>query len=225
MLSRSPWQTWSVIDDRITRLAAAPLYLVCDAIPDERLSAALRGGVQLVQLRMKGAPTQEILAVARRFRERCAEHSVPLIINDHPELVAPAGADGVHLGQDDMAIETARDLLGRDHIIGLSTHDPDQLESAHDLAVDYIGVGPVHSTPTKPGRPAVGLELISHAARHARLPFFAIGGINLQNISSVLAAGAERVAVVRAISRADDPELAARELNALLRNGVGVGAA
>jgi len=213
-----------VIHDRFERLAAARLYLVCDEMPDERLDAALRGGVQVVQLRIKETLADRIVTVARRFREVCAAHDVPLIINDHPELVAEADADGVHLGQDDVPVAQARQLLGGERIIGLSTHDPAQIEAAHDVPADYIGVGPVYSTPTKPGRPAVGTDLIAHARRHARLPFFAIGGVNAANLETVLSAGAERVAVVRAITQAPDPELAARELRTILDSRVQVAA-
>lgn len=225
MLSRSPCQTWTVSHDRFEKLSAARLYLVCDELPDERLVAAIAGGVQIVQLRMKEAPAERIVTVAQRWRELCQPHGVLLIINDHPELVSPAGADGVHLGQDDVPITLARQLLGPERIIGLSTHDPAQIEAAHDVPVDYIGVGPVYSTPTKPGRPAVGTELVAHARRHARLPFFAIGAVNAANLETVLSAGAERVAVVRAISQAPDPEAAARELRTILDSRVRVGAA
>ncbi len=225
MLSRCTWQTGWVIDDRFERLAAARLYLVCGELTGERLEAALRGGVQLVQLRMKNAESERIVAVARRFASLCARHGAPLILNDHPELVDACGADGVHLGQDDAAAGEARDILGSQRIIGLSTHDPAQIDAAHELPVDYIGVGPVHSTPTKPGRPAVGLALVTYARREARLPFFAIGGIDAGNADSVLAAGAERLAVVRAIAEAGDPERAARRLRSAVESGAQVGAA
>ena len=225
MLSPYPCQTGCVSDDRFDHLAAARLYLVCGEMPEERLDAALRGGVQLVQLRLKAATPARILEMARRYAEVCARHGVPLIVNDHPELVEPAGADGVHLGQDDSPIAEARALLGAERIIGLSTHDPDQIEAAHSLPVDYIGVGPVHSTPTKPGRPAVGTQLVAQARRLSRLPFFAIGGIDAGNVAAVLGAGAGRVAVVRAITEAQDCEAAARALRAAVDSEVQVGAA
>jgi thiamine-phosphate pyrophosphorylase len=177
-------------------------------MPDDFLDAAVRGGVDIVQLRMKDAPDAEILAAA----ERVARHDVLLIINDRPDLVAAGGADGVHVGQDDMPVEEARALVGPERIVGLSTHTPEQVDEA--AGVDYIGVGPVHATPTKPGRPAVGVELVRYASGHARVPFFAIGGINPGNLPSVRAAGAERFAVVRALTEADDPERTARMLRA-----------
>jgi thiamine-phosphate pyrophosphorylase len=225
MLSRCPWQTETVVDDRFERLAQARLYLVCDEMPVARLDAALRGGVQLVQLRMKAAGASRIVAVARRFATICERHRVPLIINDHPELVEAAGADGVHLGQDDLPIAEAREQLGTERIIGLSTHDADQIRAAGPAGADYIGVGPIHATPTKPGRPAVGTDLIAQARAEVVQPFFAIGGIHAGNLAAVLAAGAERVAVVRAIGEAEDPERAAAALRAALDSGVRVGAA
>jgi thiamine-phosphate pyrophosphorylase len=188
----------------------ARLYLVCDNRDEAFLRAVLRGGVDIVQLRMKDAPDQEILAAAAVFAPACDEHGALFILNDRPELVQRAGADGVHLGQGDGPVADARELLGPDRLIGLSTHTPEQVDAA--AGVDYIGVGPVHETPTKPGRPAVGLGLVRYAALHAGVPFFAIGGIDQRTVSAVYAAGAERVAVVRALVEADDPELAAGAL-------------
>jgi thiamine-phosphate pyrophosphorylase len=197
-------------------MAAARLYLVCDEMQNPFLEAALRGGVDVVQLRMKDAGDDAVLAVARRFAQACAAHGALFILNDRPDLVAPAGADGVHVGQDDMPVAQARALVGEDRIVGLSTHSPAQLDAAAELDVDYIGVGPVHATPTKPGRPAVGLELVRYAAAHAAIPFFAIGGIGPDNVADVAGAGAERVAVVRALTSVADPERPARELRAAL---------
>ena len=210
------------MDDRRRRLARARLYLVCDARSDAFLERALRGGVDIVQLRVKdpGIGDDEIVSTARRFARLCAAHDALLILNDRPDLVAAAGADGVHVGQDDTPVADARAAVGADRLIGLSTHSPAQIEAAAALNIDYIGVGPVHATPTKPGRPAVGTELVAYAAGHARTPFFAIGGIDATNVAAVRAAGAERIAVVRALTSADDPEAAARAL----RGEVHVGA-
>ena len=201
-----------MIPDRFDRLGDASLYLVCEALPAARLEAALRGGVGIVQLRCKDADDADVIAGGRRFASVCEHFGVPLILNDRPDLVAAVGADGVHVGQDDVSVEEARELLGADRIVGLSTHSPAEIDSALAVGVDYVGVGPVHATPTKPGRPAVGTDLVTYAAAHAGIPFFAIGGIDRSNLGAVLAAGAERVAVVRAITRASDPERAAREL-------------
>ena len=216
------------MSDRRERLAAAQLYLVCGSRSDEFLNAALVAGVDIVQLRMKHAGDAVLVATARRFARICGEHDALLILNDRPDLVGPAGADGVHVGQDDASPATARELVGPERLIGLSTHTPQQV-AAVPLEVDYIGVGPVHATPTKPGRPAVGLPLVRHAAAHGRVPFFAIGGIDAGNVATVLAAGAKRIAVVRALTEAADPQLAVRELRAALaeaseRSEVRVGA-
>jgi thiamine-phosphate pyrophosphorylase len=201
------------VTDRHSRLADAHVYLVCDAEPDAFLDAALRGGADVVQLRIKHGRDAEIVGNGRRFQRACREHGALFILNDHPDLVAEAGADGVHVGQEDMAVSQARELLGPELLIGLSTHSPEQIDEALAAGVDYIAVGPVHATPTKPGRPAVGLELVRYAAAHAgELPFFAIGGIAPENVDAARAAGATRVAVVRALTEASDPESAARVL-------------
>jgi thiamine-phosphate pyrophosphorylase len=206
------------------RLSRARLYLVCGEASDEFLRAALRGGVDIVQLRMKDRSDAEIVTVARRFARACAAHDALFILNDRPDLVAAAGADGVHVGQDDTPIAQARTIVGPERLVGLSTHSPAQIDAAAGSGdddsggrgVDYIGVGPVHETPTKPGRPAVGLELVRYAAGHATLPSFAIGGIDPGNLAEVRAAGARRVAVVRALTDAADPERAAHELRTRL---------
>lgn len=215
ILARWSCQTGSV-NVRRQRLSWARLYLVCDPRSDEFLHGALRGGVDIIQLRLKDAPEEEILRAARRFATACAEHDALFILNDRPDLVSLAGADGVHVGQDDSPVARARGLVGPDRLLGLSTHSPDQVEAANAAGVDYIGVGPVHATPTKPGRRAVGLELVRFATREARVPFFAIGGIAADNVGAVVEAGAERIAVVRALTDAPDVEGAARELRAAL---------
>ena len=203
-------------------LHAARLYLVCGEQSDAFLERALHGGVDIVQLRLKDAGEDSIVATARRYAAVCHAHGVPLILNDRPDLVAAAGADGAHVGQDDTPVAQARALVGPDRIVGLSTHSPAQIDAAAaEPEVDYIGVGPVHATPTKPGRPAVGLDLVRYATAHAATPFFAIGGINAGNAADVRAAGATRFAVVRAITGARDPEAAARVLRSGSEAGVG----
>ncbi len=206
------------VDDRRKRLEEARLYLVCDARPDAFLHAVLEGGVDVVQLRIKDGSDAEILAAAARFKRICTEHGALFLLNDSPELAAEADADGVHLGQDDTPVPRARETVGLERLVGLSTHTEEQVLSAD--GADYIGVGPVHETPTKPGRPAVGLGLVRFAADNARVPFFAIGGIDPTNVDRVRAAGAERIAVVRALTEASDPERAARQLRP---SGVSVG--
>jgi thiamine-phosphate pyrophosphorylase len=223
MLARCRCQTCRVqaCSSRLRRLRAARLYLICDQRPDGFLQAALRGGVDIVQLRMKDAEETRIVAAGRRLARLCAAHGALFILNDRPDLVAACAADGVHVGQEDAPVAQARELLGSERLIGLSTHSPEQIERANADLPDYIGVGPVYETPTKPGRPAVGLALVRYAARHARVPFFAIGGIDAGNIQAVRRAGARGVAVVRALTQAPDPERAARQLRASESQPVG----
>ena len=206
-------------DERRARLAGARLYLVCGARPggrdaDDLLAAALAGGVDVVQLREKDATEDEVLRAAGTFRAHCDEAGALFVLNDRPDLAVAAGADGVHLGQDDLPVDEARSIVGDDRLIGRSTHSAEQIDAA--TGVDYVAVGPVHATPTKPGRPAVGLDPVRHAAAHARVPFFAIGGIDPGNVDGAIAAGARRVVVVRAIAEAADPEAAARDLRRAL---------
>jgi thiamine-phosphate pyrophosphorylase len=200
------------MDLRRQRLHDARLYLVCDIRDDRLIEAALRGGVDIVQLRDKHADDATLVAAGRRYASLCAAHGALFILNDRPELVVEAGADGVHVGQDDHPVAHARELVGVERIVGLSTHTPQQIAAANDSDVDYIGVGPVHATPTKPGRPAVGTALVREAAAHAAHPFFAIGGVDASTAAAVREAGAGRIAVVRAITGAADPEAAARAL-------------
>jgi thiamine-phosphate pyrophosphorylase len=209
------WQT-EPVSNRHRRLRAAHLYLVCDEESDAFLRAALAGGVDVVQLRMKHGRDADILAAAARYRRLCDEAGALLVLNDRPDLAVAAGADGVHVGQDDEHVAVARATVGSEHLVGLSTHTPAQVDAGGQAGVDYIGVGPVHATPTKPGRPAVGLELVRHAAAHSSVPFFAIGGIDPGNVTAVRDAGATRVAVVRALTEAADPEAVAAELRRAL---------
>jgi thiamine-phosphate pyrophosphorylase len=208
---------------RRERLRTARLYFVCDARPpgdlEALLRAALGGGVDIVQLREKELGRAEIERAAETFRRVCDTYSAPFVVNDDPDLARTCGADGVHLGQDDGSVEEARAILGPDAIIGLSTHSEEQIDASREAAVDYISVGPIWETPTKSGRPAVGLELISYAAAHAPHPFFAIGGIDAANAAQVREAGAARLCVVRAVRDAEEPMAAAEAL----RGGVAPG--
>jgi thiamine-phosphate pyrophosphorylase len=213
------------VPDRRERLRSARLYLVCDEQADEFLEAVLGAGVDMVQLRMKDAPDARIVAVGQRFARAASAHGALFILNDRPDLVEVVGADGAHVGQDDVTVADARATVGSDRLLGLSTHSPEQVDGAASVPVDYIGVGPVHATPTKPGRPAVGLALVRYAAAHATVPFVAIGGITPANAGAVREAGAERIAVVRALTDSPDPAQAARSLRSVFNNsGVRVGA-
>jgi len=185
----------------------------------------LGAGVDLIQLRMKDAPDAQIVSAGTRFASAAAEHGALFILNDRPDLVDATGADGVHVGQDDTSVDQARAIVGPDRLVGLSTHNPEQVDAAADEKLDYFAVGPVHETPTKPGRPAVGLELVRYAAEHATVPFFAIGGIDRTNVTAAAEAGATRIAVVRALTESDQPDVAARKLRAALTAGVRVGSA
>jgi len=216
--------------DRRARLAAARLYLVCPASFAPHLGAALAGGVEVVQLRDKALDDEALLLAAREFRSACDEFGALFVLNDRPDLVLAARADGVHVGQDDASVSHARAAVGSERLVGLSTHSRAQVDAAAGADVDYFAVGPVHATPTKPGRPAVGLDPVRHAADRARVPFFAIGGLQAGNVAEVLRAGAERVVVVRAIVEAADPAAAARALRGALPSpelamGAGVGPA
>jgi thiamine-phosphate pyrophosphorylase len=202
---------------RRERLRTARLYLCCEARPhgadpEPLLSAALRGGVDIVQLREKSLPRREIELAAQTFRRLCDTYSALFIVNDDPDLARACAADGVHVGQDDTAPSEARAALGPEAIIGLSTHSEEQIAASAEEPVDHVSVGPIWETPTKQGRPAVGLELISHAAEQGPHPFFAIGGIDASNASQVIEAGAHRLCIVRAIRDAADPAAAAEEL-------------
>ncbi len=188
------------------------LYLITGARPDlqELVETAVSGGVDIVQIREKELPDAELLRVLQEMRALTRRLEVPLVVNDRPDLAVLVEADYVHVGQDDLPVEAAR-RFGL--LVGQSTHARAELDATE---ADYVGVGPVYETPTKQGRPAAGLEYVRYAAEHARVPWFAIGGIDETNVRDVVAAGAERIAVVRAITEAPDTEHAAAALRAAL---------
>ncbi|MEA2143482.1 MAG: thiamine-phosphate pyrophosphorylase [Solirubrobacteraceae bacterium] len=204
--------------DLRARLHAARLYFVADRTGLERaLDGALAGGADLVQLRDKVAGDDELLAAATWARDRCTAAGALFVLNDRPDLAVAAGADGVHVGQDDMPVARARAIVGDDAIVGLSTHSIAQADAGARSGADYIAVGPVHATPTKEGRPPIGLDPIRHAAGTVTdLPWFAIGGLDERTIGAVAGAGARRAVIVRAIADAPDPEAATRALRAAL---------
>lgn len=206
---------------RRERLRTARLYLCCEARPGgaepgRLVEAALRGGVDIVQLREKSLPRREVERAAQTFRRLCDTYSALFVVNDDPDLARVCDADGVHVGQDDTPVAEARAALGPEAIVGLSTHSEGQLAASAGAPADYLSVGPIWETPTKEGRPAVGLDLIRHAAAHAPHPFFAIGGVDTGNAAEVVDAGARRLCVVRAIRDAEDPTAAAEELRGAL---------
>lgn len=200
------------------------LYLVTDRTLargrplEEIVAAALRGGVTMVQLREKECSTREFIALAERILPLTRACGAPLIINDRVDVALAVDADGVHLGQSDMSCAIARRLLGPDRIIGLSVESTEQAEAAQACDADYLGVSPIHTTPTKPElETGLGLDGLRRIRAIARQPLVAIGGMNAHTIPDALAAGADGVAVVSALCAANDPEAAARELAALVR--------
>jgi thiamine-phosphate pyrophosphorylase len=218
MVARKACETVGV--DRRARLRDARLYFVADRDGMARaLDGALAGGADLFQLRDKAASDDELLAAAQSARERCHAAGALFMLNDRPDLAAACGADGVHVGQDDMPVDRARKLVGADAIVGLSTHSMQQAQAGSRSGADYIAVGPVHATPTKEGRPAIGVGPLSYAASHVDVPWFAIGGIDPATVGAVVKAGARRIVVVRAIADAQDPEATARALRAAVNGG------
>ncbi|PQM54148.1 thiamine phosphate synthase [Mycolicibacter virginiensis] len=218
--------------DRLARLADARLYLCTDARRErgdlaEFADAALAGGVDIVQLRDKGSVGEQRfgpleargeLAALEILADAARRHGALLAVNDRADIARAAGADVLHLGQDDLPLPAAREVIGPEVLIGRSTHDRDQVSAALAEPVDYFCTGPCWPTPTKPGRTAPGLELVRFAADTGQTkPWFAIGGIDIERLPQVVQAGAGRVVVVRAITAAEDPRAAA----AALRAGVG----
>lgn len=194
-------------------LSNKKLYLVTDrsnftSIDSfyDAIASAINGGVDIVQLREKTATAKEFLEIAKVVKEICHHNDVLFIINDRIDIALAVQADGIHLGHEDIDLHSARHMLGHQAIIGNSTHKPEDALQAIENGADYIGVGPVFTTPTKPGRQAVGFEYVQWAAQNVTIPFFAIGGINETNVQDVVRAGASRVAVVRAIINAQSPK-------------------
>ena len=196
------------------RLAGRRLYLCTPDRPDlERfLSAAIAGGVDVVQLRDKELDARPLLDRARLARRVCWANGVPFVLNDRPDLALEAGADGVHVGQDDPPPALARRILGADAIVGLSTHAPEELDAAGREPVDYLSVGPVTPTPTKPGRPGTGLDYLRYTAGAEARPWFVTGGAAPDTVGVMVDAGARRFVVVRWVCESSDPEGAARAL-------------
>ncbi|PPS41204.1 thiamine phosphate synthase [Chroococcidiopsis sp. TS-821] len=195
--------------ERHQRLLRSQLYLVTSPAKDllSVVEAALAGGLTLVQYRDKNADDSERMSYAQQLCQLCHKYNALFLVNDRVDIALAVDADGVHLGQHDMPINAARQLLGPHKIIGCSTTNPEEMQRAIQGGADYIGVGPVYETPTKAGKPAAGLEYVRYAAQHSPIPWFAIGGIDVNNINDVISAGAERVAVVRALMEAEQPTL------------------
>ena len=199
--------------DRHKLLQKSYLYLVTS--PSEEIlpiiEDALRGGLTIVQYREKEIDDNIRLALAQQLQELCHSYGALFIVNDRVDLALAVDADGVHLGQQDVPIALAREILGNHKIIGRSTTNPDEMQDAIADGADYIGVGPVYATPTKPGKKAAGLEYVEYAANNCPIPWFAIGGIDITNVGRVIAAGGQRVAVVRSIMESQQPGVTVRQ--------------
>lgn len=208
---------------RRRRLAGALLYVCTDRRAERGdlaafLDAVLSAGVDVAQLRDKAAGPEEIAAAAATFRGAALRHDALFVLNDVPALAAEVDADGVHVGQEDPAPDEARAAVGRERLVGRSTHSVAEIDAALGEDCDYFAVGPVHATPTKRGRPPIGLAPLRHAAAVAGTrPWFVTGGMSSETAPAVLGTGARRLVVVRAITDADDPALAARGIRSLLR--------
>ncbi|MEB3295705.1 MAG: thiamine phosphate synthase [Synechococcales bacterium] len=204
----------SLRQQRLQQLQQSHLYLVTSPSETffETIEAALDSGLTLVQYRDKNRDDLQRYEIAKKLKSLCDRYNALFLINDRIDLVLAVDADGVHLGQQDLPFAVARQLLGPDRLIGRSTTNPDEFHRAIQEGADYIGVGPVHETPTKAGKAAAGYDYVRYAAAHAPVPWFAIGGIDLDNLKDSIAAGATRVAVVRAIMQSDHPKLTTQYL-------------
>lgn len=212
--------------DRRERLARSRLYVVTDAREAQGdladfLADILDAGVDIIQLREKDAEVADLLRWGELYREAAARNGALFVLNDRPDVALALDADGVHLGQEDLPLDEARAIMGPDAILGLSTHSPQQWDSAAPEA-DYLCAGPVWETPTKPGRPAAGLGYVRYAATSGeKRPWFAIGGIDEANVSQVMEAGATRIVVVRAVTEHPEPSAVVRTFGERLRMAKG----
>jgi thiamine-phosphate pyrophosphorylase len=203
-------------------LAGRRLYLCTPDRPDlaEFLSACIAGGVDVVQLRDKDLEARPLLQRARLAAAVCRDHGVPFVLNDRPDLALEVGADGVHVGQDDVPVSLARRILGPDAIVGLSTHSETDLAGAVDEDVSYLSAGPVEATPTKPGREGTGVDYVTLASARSSVPVFVTGGVTPQRIPVLAAAGVRHFVVVRYLTRAPDARTAARTLREAIDRAV-----
>lgn len=205
------------------KLGEKKLYLVTnsdkfeseDAFLDA-IASALEGGVDILQLREKKMPANKVFELGKKVKQLCLQYDTTFIVNDRVDIAYLLGADGVHLGQDDLDVKSAKEILGNNAIVGISTHAPEQALKAVADGADYIGVGPVFATPTKEGRIPVGLEYVKWVSENVTLPAFAIGGIDEDNVKDVIDAGLNRVAVVRAIINAESPKVVAEKILSIL---------
>jgi thiamine-phosphate pyrophosphorylase len=202
--------TWSLADRSLYLCTPLRAGLV------DFVTACVRGGVDVVQLRDKHADDEAVSDGAEQLARRCNELGVPFLVNDRPDIAAAVRADGVHVGQDDVSPHACREVLGDEAIVGLSTHSEDQLELALAEPVTYLSAGPVVATPTKPGRAGTGAAYAAVATRRAAVPVFVTGGVSAATVPALAALGVRHFVVVRALTEARDPEQAARELSAAI---------
>ncbi len=209
---------------RRKKLQAASLYLVTSPVANivAVVEPALQGGVQIVQHRQKDGEDATRYAIAKQLCEICHKYNALFIVNDRVDIAIAVGADGIHVGQTDLPVSAVRQILNANggdasqYIIGQSTTNPQELEIALHNQVDYVGVGPVHATPTKPNKAASGHEYVNYAAENINIPWFAIGGLDEHNLEAAIAAGAKRVAVVRALMQAEHPDRIAKQMRSYL---------
>ncbi|MEI6328561.1 MAG: thiamine phosphate synthase [Pseudanabaena sp. ELA645] len=209
---------------RRQKLRSAHLYLVTMPVDNivSVVESALQGGVQIVQYRQKEGEDGTRFAIAQQLCDICHQYEALFLVNDRVDIAIAVGADGIHVGQTDLPVSVVRQILNAsggnasEYIIGQSTTNPQELDIALNNQVDYVGVGPVHATPTKPNKAASGYEYVKYAAANINIPWFAIGGIDEHNLEAAIAAGAERVAVVRALMKAEHPDLIAQQMRSLL---------
>ena len=195
-------------------LSQCSLYLVTSPVANLSVvvESALKGGLKLVQYRSKNENDRVRFQQAQDLKKLCDRYGALFLVNDRVDIALAVDADGVHLGQTDLPVAVARKILGKNKIIGQSTTSPEEMAKALATDVDYIGVGPVHETPTKAGKKAAGLEYVRYAVENSTVPWFAIGGIDVTNVEEVVKSGAKGVAVVRAIMVADNPQIETEKL-------------
>ncbi|NNN14139.1 MAG: thiamine phosphate synthase [Acidimicrobiaceae bacterium] len=190
------------------------IYLCTPIRPDLAgfVASCIKGGVNIVQLREKNAEAKEVIEAAKAVKRVCSDFAVPFILNDRIDLALEVEADGCHLGQDDAPISLARRILPKSSILGLSTHSPVELEKGNQTDADYLSVGPIVATPTKPGRPGTTIEYLQYAKKYSTKPFFVTGGVSPESIENLVFAGARGFVVVRYLTESADPEASAKSL-------------
>ena len=204
-------------------MASSPIDLVanpgmiylCTPIRDDLVgfvASCIKGGVNIVQLREKNAEAKQVIIAAKELKKVCGELAVPFILNDRVDLALEVEADGCHLGQDDAPISLARKILPKSSIVGLSTHSPVELERGNQTDADYLSVGPIVATPTKPGRPGTTIEYLEYARKYSTKPFFVTGGVSPESVENLVMAGARGFVVVRYLTESSNPESSARGL-------------